>query len=266
MLAACVICMVLSQSDPASDWAAPPQSEAPAPQPAPGAAPKGVLAGPGPEAPKPTAPARSDTPAIAEAPPLDVPSPDPTRFTWGHLGLTMTGAVGTTGYFGVRVEAGGVYGRPRRIAGTLNRAMGPTLGIAADLLAAKVRVRMCGTAGVCGSRYQGGLAARAAWTWGVIGSDGVVAPIHQVFFQAVAFLSSNSIPSAPLAPGNVWGEHGLRLDIGLTSGILRGSLWPRPGSFVIGGGLYLAFSFEWLLVNTEETGRFRGGVSLGLGI
>ena len=260
MLGALAIMLVLGQSDP-SDWAPlpsrpPPEEPAPA---APALPPEGevvpVAPAPKPEVAKPT-----------EVPAVDVLSPEPRRFTWGHLGLALMGALGDTGYFAVRVEGGAVYGWPRRIAGTLNRAMGPTIAVAADLLAAKIRVRTCGSAGVCGSRYQGGLALRAAWSWGVIGNDGIVAPIHSVFLQAVGFMSSNSIASAPLAPGNVWGEHGVRFDLGATSGILRGALWPSPGSFVIGGGLYVALSLEWLIINTDETGRFRAGISLGVGI
>ncbi len=197
---------------------------------------------------------------------VDLPAPDPRRFTWGHVALAVMGAGGQSGYFAVRAEAGAIYGWPRRMAGTLNRALGVTVGLALDLLAAKLQVSLCGTAGVCGSRYQAGLALRGAWNWGVIGNDGVVAPIHELFVQAVPYLSSNSVPSAPLFPGSSWGEHGVRFDIGVTSGYLRGSTWPKPGAFVIGGGLYAALSLEWLIVNTERTGRFRGGVSLGVGI
>ena len=42
--------------------------------------------------------------------------------------------------------------------------------------------------------------------------------------------------------------------------------WPKPGSFVLGGGLYFALSLETLIVNTVETGRFRFGLSLGVGL
>jgi hypothetical protein len=177
----------------------------------------------------------------------------------------LTGAVGHSSYFAVRIEAGAVYGWPTRMAGSPERAQGPTLGLALDLLAAKIFVTACGGAGICGSRYQGGLALRGAYNWGVIGSDGIVAPVHSVFVQAVPFLSSNSVPSAPLVPGTLWGEHGVRFDVGLTSGFLRGSTWPRPGTFVIGGGVYFALSLEWLIVNTEDTGRFRFGISAGVG-
>lgn len=238
---------MLSQSDP-SEWAPPP---VPAPPPVE-------------EEEQPAAPA---APAAAvEKPVVDAPSPDPSRFTWGHFVLALMGAYGSTGYFAVRVEAGAVFGWPRRIEDTLNRAMGLSLALAVDLLAAKVRVRMCGTAGVCGSRYQAGLALRAAWSWGVIGDDAVVAPIHSVFLQAVGYGSSNSVPSAPLAPGSVWGEHGLRFDLGMTSGFLRGSTWPKPGAYVLGGGLYVAVSLEWMIVHAEDTGTLRAGLSLGVGI
>jgi len=251
MLAALALLTVLSQSpsDPSEEWA-------PAPVPAPAA-------------PEPQAPAPAPKPAatVTEPPKEDVPAPDPRRFTWGHFALALMGTMGSTGYFAVRIEGGAMYGWPRRMAGTVNRAMGPSVSLAADLLAGKVAVpSICQSAGLCGSRYQGGLALRGAWSWGVIGNDGVVAPIHAVFLQAVGFLSSNSVPSAPLAPASMWGEHGVRFDLGVTSGFLRGSTWPKPGSFVIGGGLYFALSLEWLIQNTPESGRFRGGVSLGIGI
>jgi hypothetical protein len=239
MLAGLVLLSVLSQGDP-SEWAAP-QSF--------------------PDAGVPAAPAEQ---ATAEEPEVVKPAPDPVRLTLGHFALALMGTVGESGYFAVRVEGGVVFGRPWRISD--HHAMGPSIGIAADLLAAKLRAPSCGTAGLCASRYQGGLAVRGAWNWGAIGNDGIVAPVHSVFLQAVGFLSSNVIPSAPLSPGNIWGEHGVRFDLGLISGFLRGSWWPRPGTFVLGGGLYAALSLEWLIANSPETGRFRFGLSAGVGI
>ena len=274
MIAAFLIATVLTQSEP-EEWVAPPalmvQPDAGAvavEEPEDAEGPEEGEAGLMPPglAPVATPAAGAADAGVAVEAAVELPAPDPRRFTWGHFALAVMGALGSTGYFAVRTEAGAVYGWPRRMEGTLNRAMGPTIGVALDLLAAKVRISTCGTAGVCGSRYQGGLAVRAAWNWGVIGQDGVVAPIHSVFVQGVPFLSSNSVPSAPLFPGSTWGEHGVRFDVGLTSGFLRGSTWPRPGSYVIGGGLYVALSFEWLIVHTDLTGRFRGGLSLGVGI
>ena len=269
MFAALAVATLLAQSDP-SEWATPPQV---APR---GAADAGTQAGveavepewsppPGSRLEDPPEPVAAPKPRAPEKV-IEQPAPDPRRWSWGHFALALTGAFGQSGYFAVRVEAGGVVGLSRRITGTANRAMGPTLGLAFDLLAAKIRIGACGSAGICGSRYQAGLGLRGAWSWGVIDKDGIVAPIHSVFVQAVAFASSNSVPSAPLFPGSTWGEHGVRFDVGLTTGILRGSLWPRPGGFVIGGGLYFAASLEWLIVNTEQTGRFRAGLSLGVGI
>jgi hypothetical protein len=269
MLTAIALATVLAQSDP-SEWVPPPvtpvdagwvadgglAADAPVEEQSPGSALRTPAVGS----------AASADGGVAVQAEVEVPAPDPRRFTWGHLALAVMGALGSTGYFAVRIEAGAVYGWPRRMDGSLNRARGPTVGLALDLLAAKVRVTQCGTAGVCGSRYQGGLAVRGAYNWGVIGNDAVVAPIHSVFVQAVPFLSSNSVPSAPLFPGSTWGEHGVRFDVGLTSGFLRGSTWPKPGAFVIGGGLYVALSLEWLLVTTENTGTFRGGLSLGVGL
>jgi hypothetical protein len=193
------------------------------------------------------------------------PPPDPRRFTLAHLALAVTGAVGQSSYFAVRVEAGLVYGVPTRMAQN-DRARGFTFGLGVDLAAAKISVPSCGSSGICGSRYQGGLLVREAYNWGVIGQDGVVAPIHSVFLQAVPFVSSNSVPSAPLSPGESWSEDGLRVDLGFTSGFLRGSTWPKPGAFVIGGGLYFALSLEWLIITTEETGHFRFGISAGVGL
>lgn len=270
MFAALAVASLLAQSDP-SEWATPPSKPAPDAgtyAPAPGEDGPGAQLEPlPPPAPGLDEPLRPVAPRPLTADkPVDAPSPDPRRWSWGHFALALTGAFGQSGYFAVRVEAGGVVGLARRITGTPNRAMGPTLGLAFDLLAAKIRIGACGSAGICGSRYQGGLGLRGAWNWGVIDKDGVVAPIHAVFVQAVAFASSNSVPSAPLFPGSTWGEHGVRFDVGLTTGILRGSLWPRPGAFVIGGGLYFAASLEWLIVNTDQTGRFRAGLSLGVGI
>ena len=268
MLAALAVATLVAQSDP-SEWVQPPPSPKPAasrlaeedqelPPPA---------LPPEPPPPVVTPPVATPKPPQAEAAPaVETESPDPRRWTWGHFALALMGSLGQSGYFAVRVEAGGVLGWARRIEGTVNRAMGPTLGLAADLLAAKIRISVCGSAGICGSRYQAGLALRGAWNWGVIGKDGIVSPIHSVFLQAVGFLSSNSVPSAPLFPGSTWGEHGVRFDLGVTSGFLRGSTWPKPGAYVIGGGLYFAVSFEWLIVATEQTGRFRGGLSLGVGI
>ena len=252
MLAALAVATMLAQSDP-SEWVQPPPAARPS-QVEPEQAPAVEVE---PEPP----------PVVAPKPPaVDERSPEPRRWTWGHFALAVSGSFGQSGYFAVRVESGAVYGLARRMEGTLNRAMGPTVGLAADLLAAKIRIGVCGSAGICGSRYQAGLALRGAWNWGVIGNDGIVAPIHSVFLQAVGFLSSNSVPSAPLFPGSTWGEHGVRFDLGATTGILRGALWPRPGSFVIGGGLYFAVSLEWLIQYTDQSGRFRGGVSLGVGI
>jgi len=259
MLAAFVIASALAQSQP-EEWVVPPGT---------------TWTTDGGEPEEEEAPADAGVDAVdagvtdAGVPPelrAELRAPDPQRFTWGHVALTVMGALGQSGYFAVRMEAGAVYGWPRRMKDSLNRAMGPTVGLALDLLAAKMQVVLCGTAGVCGSRYQGGLALRGAWNWGVIGNDAVVAPIHEVFVQVVPYLSSNSVPSAPLFPGSTWGEHGVRFDVGLASGFLRGSTWPKPGAFVIGGGLYAALSLEWLIVNTEFTGRFRGGLSLGVGI
>ncbi|MBK7860349.1 MAG: hypothetical protein IPJ65_17405 [Archangiaceae bacterium] len=262
MLAGLLVWVVVTQADPVADWAAPPESAKPVSD-----ADGGVQPLPAREAEAAPRYFRGvDAGVVTEEVAVDLPSPDPGRFTWGHLGLMLAGAFGQTGYVGARAEVGAVFGWPRRMAGTVNRAMGPTVGVAADLLAAKTQVRICGGAGVCGSKYQGGLAARFAWNWGVIGTDAVVAPIHQLFFQAVGFLSHNEIPPAPLATGNVWSEHGVRFDVGVVSGILRGSVWPRPGSFVLAGGLYFALSLEWLIVNTADSGRFRGGLSLGLGL
>ncbi|MBL8953859.1 MAG: hypothetical protein JNK82_23990 [Myxococcaceae bacterium] len=254
MLVALVVFSVLAQSQP-DEWAAPPSS--------------GFTYDAGSfedEAPD----AGGFTAAPVDAGVRDAgepPAPDPRRFTWGHVALGVNGMFGQSGYYAVRIEAGAVYGWPRRMRDSANRAMGLTLGVAIDLLAAKLQVSLCGSTGVCGSRYQAGLAVRAAWNWGVIGNDGVVAPIHAVFVQGVPFTSSNEVPSAPLFPASSWVEHGVRFDVGLTSGFLRGSTWPKPGAFVIGGGLYFALSLEWLLVNNPPyTGQFRGGLTLGLGI
>jgi hypothetical protein len=93
-----------------------------------------------------------------------------------------------------------------------------------------------------------------------------VIPIHELFVQAVPFVSTQNVPPAPLAPAETWGEHGVRFDLGLISGYLRGSTWPKSGGVTIGGGLYAALSLEWLAVNTIETGRFRFGISVGAGI
>jgi hypothetical protein len=193
------------------------------------------------------------------------PAPDPRRFSLEHIALALTGGLGQSSYFMARLEGGAVLGWPRRIVGSVEHARGFALGVGVDLSAGKIFVPSCGTAGMCGTRYEGGLALRVAHNWGVIGSDGVVAPVHSVFLQAVPFLSTNSVPSAPLAPGLMWGEHGVRFDMGLTSGYLRGSTWPKPGVFVP-GGLYAALSLEWLIINTDETGRFRFGVSVGIGM
>lgn len=257
MFAALAVATMLAQSDP-SEWVQPPATSRPSPV-EPQDAPV-VEVEPAP--PPPVVP----TPPVAPQPAVDERSPEPRRWSWGHFALAVAGSFGQSGYFAVRVEGGGVYGSARRMEGTPNRAMGPTIGLAVDLLAAKIRIAVCGTAGICGSRYQAGLALRGAWSWGVIDKAGVVAPIHSVFLQAVGFLSSNSVPSAPLFPGSTWGEHGVRFDLGVTTGLLRGALWPRPGAFVIGGGLYFAVSLEWLLQYTDQSGRFRGGISLGVGI
>jgi hypothetical protein len=272
--------IAMAQADPASQWEALPGSVRPTRPPprtvpdagtpesewAVPASPPPELPPPPPAAPTAPAPPAAEVKAATEPEKPPAPPPDPRRFSWGHLGLALMGAFGESSYFAVRLEGGAVYGWPVRMAGTQERARGFTLGVAFDLAAAKIGVPSCGSAGVCGSRYEGGLALRVAHNWGVIGNDGVVAPVHSVFFQAVPFLSSNNVPSAPLAPGLTWGEHGVRFDVGLTSGFLRGSTWPKPGSFVIGGGLYFALSLEWLIVNTDETGRFRFGISAGVGL
>jgi hypothetical protein len=250
---------VSAQEDPGAQWAPPPQAPKPPVLPTP--------------APTPTpAPVPAPVPAPAAGPSRPPPAatevlPSPRRFTLGHVALALMGAIGRSTYFAVRIEAGAVFvGWPTRMADDPERAQGPTLGLALDLLAAKISVGACGSAGICGSRYQGGLALRGAYNWGVIGGDGVVAPVHSVFAQAVPFLSSNSVPSAPLVPGSLWGEHGVRFDVGLTSGFLRGSTWPSSGTFVIGGGVYFALSLEWLIVNTDDTGRFRFAISAGVGL
>lgn len=266
MLAGLLVLALLAQVDPAQEWAPPPSSTTPPPPPSSAPGPDPFLPPPPPSQVEPRLLDDEPKPPPPEAEVIETRAPDPKRFTWGHVGLALTGAFGESGYFGVRAEAGAVYGWPKRIGDTLSHAMGPTIGVALDLLAAKLRVPSCGDAGICGSRYQAGLALRAAWNWGVIGTDAVVAPVHSVFLQVVPFLSSNNVPSAPLAPGSTWGEHGVRVDLGLTSGYLRGSTWPKPGSFVLGGGLYFALSLETLIVNTVETGRFRFGLSLGVGL
>jgi hypothetical protein len=257
MLATLTALSLLGQAE---EWAPPPATTTPPTPAEPAATPPEAPELPSPEAEKP-----ATEPVQAEEPELP-PPPDPRRFTVGHAGIALMGALGSSGYFAVRLEGGAVYGWPRRMPGTLDRASGPSLGVAVDLLAAKMRISECGSAGVCGSRYQAGLALRTAWNWGVIGQDGVVAPVHSLFFQTVAFLSSNSVPSAPLAPGDTWGEHGLRFDLGVTTGILRGSIWPSSKSFVLGGGLYFALSLEWMIVHSDVSGTFRAGASLGVGL
>lgn len=257
MFAALAVATMLAQSDP-SEWVQPPATSYPS-QVAPDDAP---VAEPEPEPPPPVVPKAP----VVKPPAVDELSPEPRRWNWGHFALAVSGSFGQSGYFAVRMEGGAVYGFARRLEGTLNRAVGPTAGLAFDLLAAKIRIGVCGSAGICGSRYQAGLALRGAWNWGVIDKAGIVAPIHSVFVQAVGFLSSNSVPSAPLFPGSTWGEHGVRFDLGVTTGLLRGALWPRPGAFVIGGGLYFAVSLEWLIQHTDQSGQFRGGLSLGVGI
>lgn len=267
MLIPLAVAVVVAQSDP-SEWVEPPTTPAPV-EPVEEEPGEGVRVEPKPESQPETAPTPVAPAVKPPEPAVELPSPDPRRWTWPHFALALMGSFGDSGYFAVRLEGGAVIGFARRMQGTANRAMGPTLGIAADLLAAKIRIGVCGTAGICGSRYQGGLALRGAWNWGVIDKEGIVAPIHSLFLQAVGFLSSNSVPSAPLFPGSTWGEHGVRFDLGLTSGYLRGSTWPRPGAFVIGGGIYLALSLEWLIAVSDpdvRTGRVRFGVSLGVGI
>src|SRR5262245_16993643 len=148
MLAALALLTVLSQSDPSQEWA--PAPVQPVQPPAPVEKPQ---------------PAGKPAAEVAKPPPEEVPAPDPRRFTWPHFALARTGTLGQSGYFAVRIEAGAVVGFPRRMAGTTNRAMGLSLGLAADLLAAKLSVRECGSAILCGSRYQAGVALRGAWNW-----------------------------------------------------------------------------------------------------
>src|SRR5262245_45432436 len=127
MLTGLVLLSVLSQGDP-SEWAAPP---------------------PAADAGTPAPDAETPAPAVPE---VVAPPPDPTRFTLPHLALALMGAVGESGYFAVRVEGGIVLGLPSRMAGSEFHAMGPTFGIAADLVAAKLWVPSCDTAGLCASR------------------------------------------------------------------------------------------------------------------